>query len=125
MPREIVFRAWHKQEKKMYQPVAAIQSWNQTIWLTRDYIQTFEAVEIMQFTGLLDKHGKEIYEGDILKIVGNKRGPIVSECGCFGYYDLSKSFVILSLKQGNYSAKESDREIIGSIHTTPELFKDK
>lgn len=54
--REIKFRAWDGH--KMYEPC---------IWMGKEYIpirDTFVEVEAMQYTGLKDKNGKEIYDGD-------------------------------------------------------------
>ena len=55
--REIKFRAWDKQSKQ----IVSMDGWQIPIKHPKRY-------EIMQYTGLKDKNGKEIYEGDILKM---------------------------------------------------------
>jgi uncharacterized phage protein (TIGR01671 family) len=69
--REIKFRAWDKENKKMVLPIAldnegrgirpGYQWWSANNNLLH--------APVMQYTGLHDKNGKEIYEGDILKWV--------------------------------------------------------
>ena len=71
--REIKFRAWYKPNKTMYK-VGQI-SLEKGIWNyepdNREYIGVSIPYQpsfiLMQYTGLKDKNGKEIYEGDIVK----------------------------------------------------------
>lgn len=73
MTREIKFRAWDKRYNKMLIPPA----------INNPEIEDNEWV-LMQFTGLKDKSGKEIYEGDILSGKNKNDGVVVGfKNGCF------------------------------------------
>lgn len=72
------------------------------------------AIEVMQFTGLLDKNGKEIYEGDLLSYMGNEPQEVIFHKGTFCH----------KVSDGLYHIfGESDWEIIGNIYENKELLK--
>lgn len=87
----------------------------------KDYPMKSNSYILMQFTGLKDKNGKEIYEGDIIRydvIVGEVR-----------YNSQFCRFEIIH-KKPNKIIQSSfiefdiyELEIIGNIHSNPELLK--
>ena len=81
MNREIKFRAWDDVSEKML-------NWND--FLDTNMKNTFIAPEstgliLMQYTGLHDKNGKEIYEGDLVQQFNIKENGIIEyKYGQFG-----------------------------------------
>lgn len=94
-----------------------------------DASEEVEENTIGQFTGLHDKNGKEIYEGDILSTsnygkdieIGNQiknvRGSQLYEVKM-----LLCNFVLDSKYRSHYLIYYKDYEVIGNIHDNPELL---
>ncbi len=119
MSREIKFRAWIKKEQamKVVDEIGLFEGWVEVNGGLQPYL--VDDVELMQYTGLKDKNGVEIYEGDILSEpvspVGGKDG---------GYLYLPREIKWLGAGSG-YSlyAPYAASEVIGNIHENPELLK--
>ena len=113
--REIKFRAWDKKEKKMI--FDGLE--DETIF-SFPYRDLSNNLILMQFTGLLDKNGKEIYEGDIVnydnKSFHNGLNGLVEWVGS-GFY-IAKHIPIFKIVE-----KFKDFEVIGNIYENPELLK--
>jgi uncharacterized phage protein (TIGR01671 family) len=125
MAREIKFRAWDAAEKRMLPPQTLKQlcadgfQWSNstkdgdfTYHESTSYGDAIEDLTIEQFTGLTDKNGREVYEGDIVEHravgqMGTDRtsGPV--------RWSPSQGVII-----GNWPLG-LDFEVIGNIHQSP------
>jgi len=121
--REIKFRAWDKTTKRMFVPVRHLYVNGK--FTATDPKTGFCSELVMQYTGLHDKDGKEIYEGDILGWmcggVGQGDGtPAKSEV----YFDRYKFAVRTGRTSFGWKLSQA-AEVIGNVHENPELLEDK
>jgi len=133
--REIKFRAWLKgfwgggeiYPAKMSEPFLITDI---TDWCGISKFKDFHLKDcvIMQFTGLLDKNGKEIYEGDILLTNQVHKHEIVFSHGSFKALEMAPMF---SMRFGDFYLHDiSDfqdkitSEVIGNVWENPNLLTD-
>jgi len=88
MSRELKFRAWDKKRGEWYGESSessltyvGFHLWGECTLLCPPSIEDIQHLEVMQYTGLTDANGVEIYEGDILKSSIEHRDTGVVEWG--------------------------------------------
>lgn len=113
--REIKFRAWEKNLKEMI----SVDSINFEAGLINMELawRTFEEIELMQYTGLKDSNGVEIYEGDILQNDHHFEYQVLFKGDCWRCEPL---------KRNGFKNRfiGSDLKIIGNVYENPELLED-
>ena len=111
MTRQLKFRAWDTISKEMWD-----------LGSLRNIVEDDQTPDggrliYLQYTGLKDKNGNPIYEGDIISM-HNKQYNVVVEFTDYGYQGLHK-------QSGYYEGLTTfieDHEIIGNIYENPELL---
>jgi uncharacterized phage protein (TIGR01671 family) len=138
--REIRFRAWDREKEAMYFDVqnvydcapegtdAHFQAFGQFIsggkWIEFSEHQAGRFA-LMQYTGLKDKNGKEIYEGDLLRELNHWPASYTTK-------KHGTVYLPVQFKDGGYFYGEDEvlsghdtghLEVIGNIYENPELLK--
>ena len=100
--REFKFRGWHEglPAKGSFKGVSAQMLYDEKIGDVFRWKSEGQPIKVMQFTGLQDKHGIDIYEGDICLTSHNDNITI-------GFKNIGFSF---------YGYEAHELEIIGNIH---------
>jgi uncharacterized phage protein (TIGR01671 family) len=121
--RELRFRAWDRIKRKMLYGVSPfnvhITDENEPL-LSLEYSK-HDDCEFEQYTGLKDKNGKEIYEGDIVDFVDDGE--------CIGVVEYDAPEFYLNADATNWGAMYLERtrcqRVIGNIHENPELLEEE
>ena len=135
--RELKFRAWKMHNGKLRRcvlspfnilnyahrhPEAPVLH-NQDANDIRDFVPDADVIE--QYTGIKDKNGKEIYEGDIVLDYYDRDDAFIVEWGKdTASFVLTDTGNISNVSFDNFYP-DKDLEIIGNIHDNPELLEGK
>ena len=123
--REIKFRTWNKEEKKMYHD--AQNTYDFMINNGGCFEESFKDVleydnyVVMQYTNNKDVTGKEIFEGDIVettRALNHIIGVVTMIKGCWYIQDGEDSYYRLIPRFG-----KAENKVIGNIYVNKELLK--
>lgn len=107
---QIKFRAWDKVNKVMENDIHLLDELATILWKEK-YI-------VMQFTGMKDKHGQEIYAGDIVTVSYGK-GKVVFNSAMFMIEwidDKQANMESLAFYNYRFGRLRTDLEVIGNIY---------
>ncbi|EPD02459.1 hypothetical protein Lpp125_00832 [Lacticaseibacillus paracasei subsp. paracasei Lpp125] len=145
MKREIKFRAWDKKRKSMFVPDSFVFDANTveivSVWRKTTDGETIEGLDprkgrlvLMQYAGLHDKNGREIYESDILKVTGEDGESYAATVKWFGDEDYP-AFDLEGIPETWFYGANAlatifqegveTCEVIGNIFENPELLEGK
>lgn len=124
MTRDIKFRAWDKNHKFMFSGTTIKE-------MIEGQANIHENIELMQYTGLKDNNGKEIYEGDIVKwsdkdcVDGDlliEFSEVVYKDGAFMARNIEGSYPEVQTLSDYMGSDTEKVEVIGNIYDNPELI---
>ncbi len=138
--RSIKFRAWIKDYGMMVRvknlhlsggieflvPVRGNGSEAGKYWLERDSCDEESEYETMQFTGLADKNGTEIYEGDIVEYQGRRNARFKVDMAETDFIvPLSDEASDIEMPPDRFHQRSSYFEVIGNIYDNADLLQNQ
>lgn len=117
--RQIKFRAWDVENQEMIDGDSLAFDYYEPLC---DQLRDSDEMKFMQFTGLKDRNGVEVYEGDVVKYLTHTAHVFWSpqDFGFVHYNEVIGGYAGLSFFTGY-----KDFEVIGNIHQHPELLEQK
>jgi len=118
--RDIKFRAWNTGIKKMLHfenPLAIMDGedrYGMFLKSVENKMYLGGTYELMQFIGLKDKNGKEIYEGDIVHVFGGEF--------CQGFWEHDEVITVKDIRYCWELGEFENTIVIGNIYDDPELI---
>lgn len=121
--REIKFRAWDKVNKKMQYSGIVWGEYDFPVLSGFNYGDDINNLSnLMQYTGLKDKNGKEIYEGDIIQWINYTTNDGMKNITVIEYDDKDASFYIGNWYDRYFPDTSKEALIIGNIYENPALL---
>ncbi|WP_336017602.1 YopX family protein [Fusobacterium polymorphum] len=125
--KELKIKAWLKKEKKMVSIIGIdfnyeyIRYTEDDNLFNSDYkVAEFKDIELLQFTGLKDNGGQELYEADVIKF----NDGVDDIYGLISYDDEDGTYrVSYENITEHLSDREGDFEIVGNIFENPDLHE--
>lgn len=120
--REIKFRIWAETDNGNEMIYLGQLECDNGLWFDSPVEHIDKYIQIMQFTGLKDKRGTDIYEGDLLDFGNKNPVEVIFEHGCFTVFGEPLGW---DFDSEEHPVKTDFKycEVVGNIHQHPELLK--
>ena len=117
--KQLKFREWDKRKKVMFLPSYELAISFNGIVIDTDEQCDYEnqSIILMQFTGLLDKNGKEIYEGDIMQRNKGNKYEVLEGCSMGSIYIKVERTIFSELLN-----EDTAFEVLGNVFENPKLL---